>query len=90
MPSRGQHTSRTPSAFLGQKKESLMSEATLLVRLRRLAVRAMMCVQPARRVHMAGVPLGRWHEEGPLSDNTVNIYTGWSIWSDSWVELTLI
>ena len=62
----GQQTSLTPSAFLGQKKESLMSDATLLVRLRRLAVRAMMCVQPASREQRAGVPLGRWHEEGPL------------------------
>ena len=36
-----------------------MSEATLLVRLRRFRVRALMCVQPARPVQKAGVPLGR-------------------------------
>ena len=43
---------------LGQKKESLMSEATLLVRFLRFFVRALMCVQPAKRVQKAGVPLG--------------------------------
>ena len=36
-----------------------MSEATLLVRFCRFCVRALMCVQPARPVQKAGVPLGR-------------------------------